>query len=540
MYGQFIRLLTLAVALPSLLFGSAMIWSRYRTELVEIDRRLDVGAQMLARELDDSLIALRASLNVLAAAGRRHDLDWNLEMAELQRRYPSILTLIATDARGKVIGAAPAKVVPRAIGLDVAYRDYFRVPARTGRDYVSDAFVGRGIGSDPLVVVSVPRFRDGAFDGVIEASLSPEQLYDDGARGDFETVLLDRSGRVIHASAAMGLRFMQRAADSRFAAALGELDGPAERRGLAVMPGGARAFVARARARDGWTVYAVGPRERAAREAMERVVFMSQALLLAVLGAALAFGWYARTLGRASSLLLQRLRALAAGAPPDPDGAPAHAPMPEELQPVLDAIVDLSARLDHAHAELRQSLAERENEVVQRTAQLREALTELDRVARTDPLTGACNRRGGEEFVQALIARAPRRGVAVLLIDVDHFKAYNDRYGHRAGDDALRAAVAAIRAQIREESDALVRTGGEEFCVLMPEASVARAIETARAALLGVHRAAIEHRDSEHGRLTCSIGVAFAAAAEELDAAMDRADAALYRVKRRGRNGFSF
>ncbi len=541
LYRQFLRLLVMAVVLPSLAFGATMVLSRYRSELAQIDARTVASADILAHELDQSLLALRASLHVLAAAGERHRLDWNRELAELQRRYPPILTLIATDARGRVIGAAPASVVGRAIGLDVADREYFRVPARSGRDYVSNAFVGRGIGRDRLVVVSVPRYRDGRFEGVVEASLSPAHLYDDSGHGDYETVLLDRDQRVIHASRGMGLRFMQRAADTGFGAALGALDSAQARRSLPVMPGGGRAFVARARTAAGWSLYALAPRERAERGAFERAMLMSQLLLLAVFGSALAFVWYARVLARAASSLLLRLRALASGAAPEPGAHADDAPMPEELQPVLDAIVDLSARLEHAHAELRQSLAERESEVVQRTAQLREALRELDRVACTDPLTGALNRRGRDEFVRALAAQGARLGsVAVLLIDVDHFKAYNDRYGHRAGDEALRAAVAAIRAEVREGADAVVRSGGEEFCVLIPGVGRARALNIARAILRGVHRRDIEHRDSEHGRLSCSIGVAMAYAVDELDAAMDRADEALYRAKRRGRNGYCF
>jgi len=539
LYRQFLRLLVMAAILPSLLFGAAMMFSRYRSELAQIDARMVANAAILAHELDQSLLALQASLHVLAAAGERHRLDWNLELAELQRRYPSILTLIATDARGRVVGAAPASVAANAIGLDVADRDYFRVPARNGRDYISNAFVGRGLGRDPLVVVSVPRYRDGRFEGVIEASLDPAHLYDDVAHGDYQTVLLDRLDRVIHASRGMDLSFMQSAAASRFAPALGALDQPAARRSLPVMPDGGRAFVARQFTRGGWRLYAVAAHERTERAAVERVALMSQMLLLTVFGAALAFVWYARALARAVSLLLQRLRALASGAAAQPGAARDDAPMPEELQPLLDAIVDLSERLQHAHAELRETLAERENEVAQRTAQLREALRELDQVACTDPLTGALNRRGRDEFVEALAGQGARLGsVAVLLIDVDHFKAYNDRYGHRAGDEALRAAVAAIRAEVRERDDAVVRTGGEEFCVLIPGIGHARVLNIARAILLSLYRRDIEHRDSEHGRLTCSIGVAMAYGVSELDAAMDRADEALYRAKRRGRNGF--
>ncbi|QCW25186.1 GGDEF domain-containing protein [Lysobacter enzymogenes] len=388
------------------------------------------------------------------------------------------------------------------------------------------------------MVVSVPRYRDGAFAGVIEASLAPAHVYDENGHGDYETVLLDRAGRVIHASGGIGLKFMQRAADTGFAPALAQRDGGAARRAVPVMPDGGHASSPRP------APAAAGPCTRWRRGTgrapgagagdVDDPVAAAGGARRGVGVRVVCAGAGARILAAAAAAARAGQRRRAGASLPAGD-----VPMPEELQPVLAAIVDLSTRLDHAHAELRQSLAEREHDVAQRTEQLRAALRELDRVACTDPLTGALNRRGRDEFVQALAAQGARLGsVAVLLLDVDHFKAYNDRYGHRAGDEALRTAVAAIRAEVREGDDAVVRAGGEEFCVLIPGVGRARVLNIARAILLGLYRRDIEHRDSEHGRLTCSIGVAMAYSVDELDAAMDRADEALYRAKRRGRNGF--
>lgn len=537
LYPQFARLLILATSLPSLVFGAAMIWQQNRDERQAVSGKAAAVAATLTHELDESILAQMASLHVLAGAGERHDLDWSVELGQLQQRYPTMLTLIATDERGVIVGGAPLQRAAKAIGNSVADRDYFRIPARDGLDYVSNAFIGRGIGTDPLVVLSVPWHRADGFAGVIEASLDPARLYGDVGHGDYQTVLVDREGRVIHASAAMGLGFLQRAADSHFAAALAPHVDNAVRSGLAAMPDGDTAIVAHSATADGWDLYVVVPEAQVRDGIRSQAWFMAQLLLLALLGAVLVFSWYARLLGAASSVLLQRLRGLASGRVPADLAQREREHMPEELSPVFEAIVDLSSQLTHAHDELRQTLARREDEVAQRTAELREALRELDRVARTDPLTGALNRRGRDEFLHTLAQTAAAvSSIGVLLLDVDHFKAYNDRYGHRAGDDALCSVVAAIGMHIRADIDAVVRTGGEEFCVLLPGAGAARASQVASRIIQQLIQYGIEHRDSELGRLTCSVGIAVAYHPTRMDEAMDAADQALYRAKRRGRN----
>lgn len=538
LYPRFTRLLIIATCVPSLIFGAAMIWNQNRANYQSVFDRTSTGATTLAKEVDGLIAAQLASLHVLASAAERYPLDWSLELSELQRRYPSMLTLIATDARGRIIGGAPIQRTRPVIGNSVADRDYYRQPARDGLDYISNAFIGRGVGSDPLVVVSVPWRRGGEFAGVVEASLSPARVYDATVHGQYDTVLLDRTGRVIHATEAMGLVFLQDARSSRFAPALALDHDAAVARGLPVMADGGDAIVARATTRAGWSLYVVAREDEVRQGVRAQAMFMTRLLLMAVLGAALVFWRYARLLGEASALLLARLRNLASGTLPPDLADHERGQMPEELQPVLEAIVDLSTQLDSAHDELRWALARREEEIAQRTTQLRAALRELDRLVCIDPLTGALNRRGRDEFVRALAAGADGASMrlGVLLLDVDHFKAYNDRYGHRAGDDALCRTVEAIRAEIRADRDAVVRTGGEEFCVLIPEVGVDEATAVARRIVRRLLAFGIEHGDSEPGWLTCSVGVAVARRCDALDEALERADQALYRAKRRGRN----
>ena len=161
----------------------------------------------------------------------------------------------------------------------------------------------------------------------------------------------------------------------------------------------------------------------------------------------------------------------------------------------------------------------------------------LERLAAIDPLTDAYNRRFGlarlrEEFSRAVRAESP---LGILMVDLDHFKAINDTYGHLAGDRVLRTAAAACRRVLRE-GDILVRYGGEEFLVLLPGAGptdLALIGERLRRAMEETHIIDGDQRIS----VTVSVGgTAYGDEVDSPDALIDQADAALYRAKESGRN----
>jgi diguanylate cyclase (GGDEF)-like protein len=160
----------------------------------------------------------------------------------------------------------------------------------------------------------------------------------------------------------------------------------------------------------------------------------------------------------------------------------------------------------------------------------------LQNLASTDELTGLANRRALLSFAADAVARAHREEtpLAVLMIDIDHFKRVNDRHGHAVGDQVLRHASRVLAAGLRER-DRLGRVGGEEFVAVLPGATLAQARLVAER-MRGAIDAARLIGPTGEVRFTVSIGVAGARIAESASALLERADAALYLAKNGGRN----
>jgi len=182
-----------------------------------------------------------------------------------------------------------------------------------------------------------------------------------------------------------------------------------------------------------------------------------------------------------------------------------------------------------------------ERAVAERTGALRKANTELERMAKKDGLTGLANRRLLNERLRHEWKRLARerQPMAAILCDIDHFKKFNDQYGHQGGDECLIKAARTIERCLHRPGDLASRYGGEEFLILLPNTDSAGALTTAERIRSAIEDLAIKHENSETSdRLTMSFGVAAAnphegVTAEQLVAA---ADESLYRAKNQGRN----
>lgn len=180
--------------------------------------------------------------------------------------------------------------------------------------------------------------------------------------------------------------------------------------------------------------------------------------------------------------------------------------------------------------------------VDERTQALEQANRKLELLSNTDGLTGVANRRSFDRVLAEEWNRAQRAGtgLAVVMLDVDNFKQYNDRYGHLAGDDCLRELAQALVKAGRRAGELVARYGGEEFVVLLPHTGLHDALEAAERMQQEVWSLALQHAQTSPGIVTFSIGVAsMVPSGQNIPEDLVRqADAALYRAKESGRNCF--
>jgi len=180
-----------------------------------------------------------------------------------------------------------------------------------------------------------------------------------------------------------------------------------------------------------------------------------------------------------------------------------------------------------------------ERRVAQRVQHLDEDNERLTQLSNTDALTGIANRRRLDTVLAGLVADGARRRepLAIAMIDVDHFKLFNDRYGHQAGDECL-ARIARWLRDCARDSDLVARYGGEEFVVVLPGTPLDVAHGIAERMRVFAETQAVPHELSSHEVVTLSIGVAVVVPAGAGDAArlLHAADDALYEAKRSGRN----
>lgn len=181
-----------------------------------------------------------------------------------------------------------------------------------------------------------------------------------------------------------------------------------------------------------------------------------------------------------------------------------------------------------------------ENELRLTQQQLLESNQQLERQAMHDALTGLANRRCFDEALTQEIRMAHRDGttLALLMIDIDHFKRYNDTYGHPAGDACLQQMAHLLSSCIRRPRDLLARYGGEEMAVILPDTDNDGATVVARLMLERLALQHIPHEGSPFGQVTASIGIACSdgAALDIAPSLIERADQALYIAKQAGRN----
>ena len=193
------------------------------------------------------------------------------------------------------------------------------------------------------------------------------------------------------------------------------------------------------------------------------------------------------------------------------------------------------------NAGLEQKVQERTQEIARISIELQTANTELERISLEDGLTGLANRRHFDVYLasQKAFARRYEKSLALVLCDVDCFKAYNDRYGHQAGDECLKSIAATLQSCCQRPADMVARYGGEEFAMILPDTDMAGANRVAEMAREAVALLRTPHDQSDVAPYVSISGGVAARIVKKGSIAPDLlavADKFLYEVKRLGRN----
>lgn len=476
------------------------------------------------REVISSVEALLKSAAYIRASAGGVGKSCGVLRASLQVDLPWIRSLSIVGKEGRV----QCSTMPDLVGMDLGDRPYFRKMRETHGFVLSDYIFGRA-SRQPVVVAAYPVAAiDEGEDSFIIATINLDWMSlimsNLGGRPGVSAVLLDSKGVVL---AAPGDQSSMIGKPHEEAALLDSIaddkTGAGKKTGSSSYVGsdGTRRAVSFARIPGTGSRLVVSIDESRVAAATSRDIYTAYLQLgfvcmFVLLGALIA----------AEKLIIQPIETLADMTKRfgrgDWSARVARSGLPAEFIPLARAFNGMAAQL-----------TERERELI--TANDR-----LTVIASIDMLSGLANRRGFQSRLDFEWMKAHQTGdqVALLMIDVDHFKAFNDTYGHPEGDACLARVGEALAAIAHKTMGFAARYGGEEFCLLVPGAGATHVSDIGEMVRSAVYDLGIAHASSNHQRVTVSIGVA-ASIPNGTQRAVDlveAADAALYAAKRRGRN----
>jgi diguanylate cyclase (GGDEF)-like protein len=487
---------------------------RAHVEVIDVARR---GAEA-QREI---IYSIRALLQVVARAYVRMPLDrsvCNNYLTDLTSNIAWINGLSFAGTDGKIA----CSTEPRAIGLNVSDRPHFQ-NALHSRDFALSDYMISQIHQIPSLIATFPAIKDdGSISGVVLASINlrwlGELVATAAKRSNASVLLLDSGGTLVAASAND-----ESLIGKNFAGLALVQDMLANDEGTMTTAGFDRVqrIFAYVRVPGTQARLAVGLDENAVHSSVDRELGIAY-LQLALFGMfVLLVAWFG-----GEQLIVRPIRSLVRTATRFGRGdlhvRAALEPWIAEFEPLAVALDDMARKL-----------AAREEE-------LRIANQHLDELASLDGLTGLANRRGFDRQLECEWRRAGngQEPVALMMIDIDHFKLYNDCYGHVAGDHCLRSVGERLSMVTLDTAVLVARYGGEEFALLLPGLDLQRATAIAEEARKAIQDLLIIHAESPCGHVTVSIGVESLVPESGQPAAylVEAADSALYVAKRRGRN----
>nr|WP_320146933.1 diguanylate cyclase [uncultured Anaeromusa sp.] len=524
-----------------LLMTTFFTWQSYgkamRETVVERNRQL---AEQIGSDLEWVFAEKMRLLRMMAktAAVRSMDAErQNEALRQMVLQYPDIQLAVVADAQGRQVARWDGQM-EQSQHISYWDRSYYTEVLKTGTTAVSDVLMAKST-QKMGIVVAEPILRDERIEGVLIVNIELRSLV---SRIGATTVgdsgyayVVNRYGRMImHPDLGLIAEGVDASALRPVQEVLAEHNGSLEyedAKGTALLA--SYRFVPTTRM--GVVV------QQPLQEAMEPVAVLKWVVLvIALLSSALAAVGaleLARTMAMPLIRISEATRRLAAG------DLSFRLPVTskDEIGQLAANFNDMTEQLLHRDEALSHIQGELERKVALRTRELQALNEELRRISRADGLTGLANRRYFDEFLQRewLRSRRKQECMALIMIDVDEFKRYNDYYGHLRGDDCLRRIGVALVQTVKRSSDLVARYGGEEFAVVLPATTEEGALELAGQIQQAVAAACMRHERSHNGEfITVSMGLAafIPQGDDTYKELVAVADQALYQAKRQGRN----
>ena len=510
------RLALLAAMAMSLLIAERVlsIVNLHADNLAAVESHvLELTDQGVA-QYSTALSAVRAVLTTIAAS-----IDATPDAATGCSRLDSILEASVSVASLSFIspeGGVICGTASGAVGLDLSNRDYFQIAMRgigslssVGRSYITDA---------PNIYAAQPVIGpDGNVVAVVVARVEMEELFPSTVITELDlsaqVMMVDPSGLVIMSYPNGAESIGRDLRNTRLvSAALSRTRGTIQTNG----PDGLARIYGFMRLPQSNMHLIVGLDEASVTKPVQQATLRAAATLLIASSIIFLGLWIAgeKLIVNPVQTLATRLSRFGRGESDDAGGANT---VITELQPLVAAFEAMAG------------------ELTRRETALRSANRRLNSLASLDPLTGIANRRSFDAVLALQWSTVP--SLAMLMVDIDRFKMFNDQYGHQEGDICIRKVAQALASTVRG-TDVVARIGGEEFAVLMPGAELGVAAEVAQRLRRAIEELDIPHSATDSGIVTVSIGCAACRPGPELTSAdlSVAADRALYAAKESGRN----
>jgi diguanylate cyclase (GGDEF)-like protein len=476
------------------------------------------------REIISTVQAVLKSSAYIYGAAHEVGRGCAIMRASLRVDLPWIRSLSVLGPDGKI----QCSTNPQIVGMDLSDRGYFRQALETHEFVLSDYIFSRAANL-PTVLAAYPTSAvEGGTDRVILAAIDLKWLSQLMAhrtgRAGISAYLVDGNGVILAGQSENADLVGQRLKETSLleAVALREINLDRESGSISFMSAdGEKQVVNFARVSGTRARMIVSIKESTLLGDIDRDIRTAYAQLALVALIALLGAWFV-----GERLIINPIRVLTGMArrfgQGDLSARASNARLPREFKPLARAFNYMAAQL-----------SERERDLVATNDR-------LTVMASVDMVSGLANRRGFQSRLEFewLKAEQDGRGLALLMIDVDHFKLFNDTYGHPEGDACLGRVGEALASIANETISFAARYGGEEFCLIIPNADSDQALHAGELVRATVENLGIVHQGSAFRSVTVSVGVAAVRPSTLLspDDLIEAADAALYAAKRRGRN----